>query len=309
MLLLIAALGAVWVFWGSTYAAIHIAIGSIPPFVMASLRFLIAGAVLWSISAVRGKGRPTLIEWRTALVTGTTLLLLGNGVTSWCLQYVPTGYSSLILSISPVWMAFFAFLATRERPTRAASIGMILGFIGLALLLAPKSSGPLPIVPTALLVLASASWGFGSIFQRRAQSKNLMLATALQMIVGGVLIGIEASFFGEWTHFDVHAVTLASIGGFTWLILFGSLAGYTAYLWTMQNAPVALGSTYAYVNPLVALALGLVLFHEHLTPLAIVASAIILSGVALMMLPTSTARPSERALPETSRAPREYQRR
>lgn len=244
-----------------------------------------AGAILWVISAIRGKGAPTAIEWRTALVTGTTLLLFGNGITSWCLQYVPTGFSSLILSISPVWMALFAFLATRERPTRAAIAGMVLGFIGLAVLLAPKASGAVPFVPTLLLILASASWGFGSIFQRGSKSANLMLATAMQMVIGGLFIGIEAAIFGEWQHFDIHAVTLASVGGFTWLVLFGSLAGYTAYLWTMQNAPVALGSTFAYVNPLVALILGTVLFGEHLTPLAIVASAIILCGVALMMLP------------------------
>lgn len=290
IVLLVVALASVWIFWGSTYAAIHIAISSVPPFVMAALRFITAGVILWIFSALRGKGRPTLGEWRTALVTGTTLLLLGNGMTSWSLQYVPTGISSLILSISPVWMALFAFLATRERPTRAAAIGMLLGFIGLAVLLAPKTSGPMPFVPTLLLVLASASWGFGSIFQRGAQSKRLMLATAMQMVIGGVLIGIEALVFGEWQHFDIHAVTLASLGGFTWLVLFGSLVGYTAYLWTMQNAPVALGSTFAYVNPIVALVLGMILFHERLTPLAILASAIILSGVALMMLPAKNAR-------------------
>ncbi|GAC1403379.1 MAG: drug/metabolite exporter YedA [Candidatus Velthaea sp.] len=290
LLQLVFALGSVWLFWGSTFAAIRFSIATIPPFVMASSRFLIAGAIVWTFCAFIGKGVPTRSDWRRALVTGTTLLLLGNAVTAWSTQFVPTGLGSLLLSLSPIWMAFFDFLFSREKPTRTALFGMGLGFLGMALLLQPKATGGLPVLPTALLIAASISWAFGSIYQRRSGGSNLVLATAMQMVVGGALIGIEAALFGQWQHFDVHAISAASLGGLAWLVVFGSLFAYSAYLWTMQNAPTSLGSTYAYVNPIVALILGALLFHEHLSPLAMIASVVILGGVALMMVPS---RPTE----------------
>jgi drug/metabolite transporter (DMT)-like permease len=279
------ALFAVWVFWGSTFAAIHYAVATIPPFVMASIRFLIAGAILWGVCAVMGRARPTRADWVRASVTGTTLLLLGNGVTSWCVQFVPTGLGSLLLSTSPIWMALFDFVATRERPARPAIFGMVLGFAGMILLLQPKASGTLPLWPTVLLIAASISWAFGSIYQRRAGGTNIILATAMQMVVGGALLALEALVFGEWQSFHWQAVAPSSLGALGWLIVFGSLCGYSAYVWSMQHAPVALGSTYAYINPLVALILGAILFGERLTPLEVVASIVILAGVALMMVP------------------------
>ncbi|MFN2461503.1 MAG: EamA family transporter, partial [Candidatus Velthaea sp.] len=154
---LVAALFAIWFFWGSTFAAIRYAVATIPPFVMASTRFVLAGAVLWAICAVMGRARPTVGDWRRACVTGLTLLLMGNGVTSWCVQYVPTGLGSLLLSTSPVWMALFDFAVTRERPARSTVAGMILGCAGLVLLLQPKAAGALPLVPTVLLIAASVS--------------------------------------------------------------------------------------------------------------------------------------------------------
>ncbi|GAC1533023.1 MAG: drug/metabolite exporter YedA [Candidatus Velthaea sp.] len=284
------ALGAVWLFWGSTFAAIRFTIATIPPFVMVSARFIIAGSIVWLFCLFIGKARPTASDWKRALVTGTTLLLLGNAVTAWSTQFVPTGLGSLLLSLSPIWMAFFDFLFSREKPTRTAVFGMGLGFLGMALLLQPRATGGLPFVPTALLIAASISWAFGSIYQRRAGGTNLVLATGMQMVIGGVLIGIEAAIFGQWQQLDVHAISAASFAGLAWLIVFGSLFAYSAYLWTMQNAPTSLGSTYAYVNPIVALILGALLFHERLSPLAMIASAVILGGVALMMVPT---RPTE----------------
>lgn len=288
------ALGSVWVFWGSTLAAMRLAIATIPPLAMVSVRFIVAGALVWAFLAVRGRARPQAGDWTRACVSGATLLVTGNALTTWCVQYVPTGLASLLLSLSPVWMAAFDFMFTRARPTRLAVGGMALGLAGMALLLQPRAIGPVPIGPTLLLIAASISWGFGSIYQRRNAGTNLVLATAMQMVVGGALVGVLALGLGEWRSFDVHRITLASFGGLAWLIVFGSLFAYSAYLWTMRNAPTALASTYAYVNPLVALVLGVVLFHERLTPLAAVASGVILSGVALMMLPAKPAAPAMR---------------
>jgi drug/metabolite transporter (DMT)-like permease len=283
---LVVAIAAVWLLWGSTFAAMRFAVATIPPFVMASSRFLLAGVILYAICALRGKMRPTRDDLVRAVVTGAALLLIGNGTTAWTVQYLPTGINSLLLSLSPVWMAIIAFAWGGERPTRLAVIGMLLGFAGLALLLQPKATSAFPLIPAVVAVLASVSWAFGSIYQRRApKSGSLILATALQMLFGGTFLAIEAALFGQWNALDVHAVTGASLGGFVWLLIFGSLMAYSAYLYTMQSASTALASTYAYVNPVVAVILGMLLFHERFSPLEAVASAIILTGVALMMLP------------------------
>ncbi len=283
---LVAAVAAVWVLWGSTFAGMRLAVGTIPPFAMASCRFTLAGSILLAVCALRGRLRVTRAELVRACVTGATLLLLGNGMTAWTVQFLPTGINSLLLSVSPIWMALIAFVWYRERPTPVALAGMLLGLVGLVLLVRPTSASAIPLWPALLAVLASVSWSFGSIYQRRAgRGGDLILATALQMLAGGVLLALEAALTGEWRGFDPHAVSAASLGGFLWLVLFGSLIAYSAFLYTMQNASTALASTYAYVNPVVAVILGFVLFGERLTPLESAASAIIVVGVALMMLP------------------------
>ena len=281
------ALGCVWILWGSTFAAIHIASATIPVYLMVATRFTIAGLILWAVCLALGRGAPSRTDWRRALVTGATLLLLGNAVTAWSTQFVPTGLCSLLLCLPPIWMALLTFAFPRARPTRAATIGMLLGLGGMTLLLQPSVTGHLPLLPTAALIFGSIFWAFGSIYARRDATSNVLLATALQMLVGGALIGIESALFGEWRRFDLAAVSTTSLLGFAWLIVVGSLFAYSAYLWTMQNLPPSLASTYAYVNPVVSLILGAVLFGERLSPLAIVASIVIVGGVALMMIPVS----------------------
>jgi drug/metabolite transporter (DMT)-like permease len=283
----LASVAAVWILWGSTFAAMRYVVATVPPFVMASGRFLLAGSILYAICVLRGRSRPTRDDVVNAAVTAVILLLFGNGVTAWTVQFLPTGINSLLLSLSPVWMAIVAFAWGGERPTRLAITGMILGFAGLALLLQPKATSALPLWPALAALLSSISWAFGSVYQRRiAKSSSLVLSTALQMLFGGVLLAVEAAVFGQWQMLDVHAITAASWGGFAWLVIFGSLIAYSAYLYTMQSASTALASTYAYVNPIVAVILGMFLFHERFTPLEALASAIIITGVALMMVPS-----------------------
>jgi len=283
---LVVSIAAVWLLWGSTFAGMRYAVATIPPFVMASGRFFIAGLILYAICALRGKARPSRDDLVRAAVTGFTLLLLGNGTTAWTVQYLPTGLNSLLLSLSPVWMAIIAFGWGGERPTRLAIVGMLLGFAGLALLLQPKATSALPLWPAVIAVIASVAWSFGSIYQRRApKSSSLVLSTALQMLFGGAFLAVAAAVSGQWSTFDIHAVAVSSLGGFVYLLVFGSLIAYSAYLYTMQTASTALASTYAYVNPIVAVILGMLLFHERFTPLEALASAIILAGVSLMVLP------------------------
>jgi len=281
------ALFAVWVFWGSTFAGMRLALGSIPAFAMVSSRFLVAGLILLAFTAATGRAtRITRDDLVRAFITGTTLLLFGNSLSTWCVQFIPTGVASLLVSLSPVYMTFFDYVLYRNRPSRFAIVGMALGFAGMILFAIPKASGHLPLVPTIVILLGSVSWAFGSIYQRRAgAARSLLMATALQMIVGGLLTGIVSLGLGELHGFDLHALTLGAALGWAYLVVFGSLGGYVAYLYTMQHAPTALGSSYAYINPLIAVALGIALFHEAFAPVEALAGIVIIAGVVLMMLP------------------------
>ncbi len=286
------ALASVWIFWGSTFAGMHLAVQSIPAFAMSSMRFLIAGSLLWAFAALRGKGRATAADFRRAVVCGIALLVLGNAVTAWSLIALPTGLASLIVSLSPVWMAAFDFAIYRKRISLAALAGMGLGVVGLAMLVNPRVGGPLPLVPLLALIFGSVAWAYGSIYQRRSGVvDNVLVATAMQMLVGGAILAVQAGLMGQWAHLD--AITPASFFGLGWLVVFGSLVGYSAYLWLFQNASTALAATYAYVNPLIAVAIGVALFHESLSPLSLAAGLVIVVGVALMMLPQRVVRSRE----------------
>jgi drug/metabolite transporter (DMT)-like permease len=282
---LVLAIGAVWFIWGSTFAGMHYAVATIPPFAMAAGRFLLSGAILYGVCVVRGRTRVTRADVRRAFVTGATLLLLGNGVTAFTLQYLPTGINALLLSCAPIWMAIIGFAWGGERPRAVAIAGMALGLLGLAFLLRPHAGGTVPAWAAGVAVLASVAWAFGSIYQRRiGRPSDLVLAAALQMLAGGLLLAIFAAVVGEW-RLDVVAITSSSWLGFAWLVVFGGLIGYSAYQYTLVAASSALASTYAYVNPLVSVGLGYILFGERLTRGQAIGSAVIILGVALMMWP------------------------
>lgn len=282
------AIGAVWFIWGSTFAAMHYVVATIPPFAMAGARFLLAGAILYAVCLARGHARATRADLRHAIVTGAALLLLGNGMTAYTIVYLPTGINALLLSSAPIWMAIIGFAWGGERPRPVCVAGMLLGLAGLALLLRPHTGGAIPLWPAVIAVLASIAWSFGSMYQRRiGKPADAVLATALQMLAGGALLAIEAVVVGDWHRLDLHAVSASSWAGFVWLVVFGSLIGYSAYHYTMHAANTALASTYAYVNPLVSVVLGYLLFGERLTTAQGLASAVIIGGVALMMWPAA----------------------
>lgn len=293
---LVFAIGAVWFIWGSTFAGMHYAVATIPPFVMAAARFFIAGAILYAVCAARGRARVSGTDLKHAFISATTLLLLGNGMTAYTVQYLPTGINALLLSSAPIWMAIVGFAWGRERPRATAVVGMVLGLIGLALLVQPHAGGTIAVWPAILAILASISWSFGSMYQRRiGKPTNVVLSTALQMLVGGALLALEAALTGEWQRFNVLAISASSLAGFAWLVVFGSLIAYSAYQYTMHAANTALASTYAYVNPIVSVALGYVLFGERLSRGQGIASAVIIAGVALMMWPANSGSRGRRA--------------
>jgi drug/metabolite transporter (DMT)-like permease len=292
------ALFIVYIFWGGTYLFIHFAVETIPPFFMAGSRYLIAGVILFVWRRLAGDAAPTRGQWLRASVVGSLLLLGGNGLLSLAEQSVASGISSLIIGSVPLWMATMEALRPGgARPNRLGIIGLAIGFGGIALLVAPSLMGgksinaPLPGV--IILLFAAFVWSLGSIYSRTAHlPESILLATGMEMLAGGVGLFLAGTFTGEW-----HLLVLANISARSWyamiyLVLFGSMAGYTAYAWVLRAAPVALVSTYAYVNPLVAILLGSLFAQEPLTVHVLVSAAIIIGSVVLINLSRRPAAPA-----------------
>jgi drug/metabolite transporter (DMT)-like permease len=281
-----AAMLAIYIVWGSTYLAIRFAVATIPPFVMASARFLLAGGLLFVVRRALGDPIPTRREWLGAGTLGVFLLLGGNGGVSWAEQYVPSGLTALMVASSPLWMLLLeAFLPGGRRPTRRAVLGVIAGFIGILLLFWPGEGSLLAINPWGALavLVATLSWAFGSIYSRNLHlPASPMMGTAAEMLVGGLALGLLGLFSGDFARLNLAAISTSSLLGTLYLIVFGALVGFSAYTWLLRVAPTSLVSTYAYVNPLVALVLGVLLGNEAIGPRTLLAAAVILGSVALI---------------------------
>lgn len=286
-----AALIAVWVAWGSTYLSIRFAVETMPPFLMASTRFLIAGASLFVARRIAGDPLPRWKEMRSASIVGLFLLLGGNGAVVWAEQTIPSGLAALMVSSSPLWMLMLEALRPGgQRPPARALLGVAVGFVGVLLLLWPGSSGGLLQVNpigAVVLIFAAVSWSFGSIYSRYADMpKSPLMGSAVEMLAGSVALFIVGAATGELGRVNIAEISLNSWLGLAYLIVFGSLIGYTAYTWLLQVVPTSLASTYAYVNPLVALVIGALLGNEIFSERTLLAAAVILGSVAL----TTTAR-------------------
>jgi drug/metabolite transporter (DMT)-like permease len=287
--LVLSAFAAVYVIWGSTYLGIHIAVQSMPPLIMAGSRFFIAGVVLYAVMRLRGDARPTPIQWRDASIIGALLLLGGNGGVSWAQQTVPSGISALIVAATPLWMNLIDWLRpSGKRPRAAVFIGLGLGFAGVTLIgLSRDHLGHRIVEPlgAVVLLLATLSWAFGSVFSSHArQPSSPLLAIGMQMITGGVLLLLCGALGGELPRLQPAAFTHASIVAFVYLTLVGSLVGFTAYVWLLQVSTPARVSTYAYVNPLIAVLLGRLILDEPLPGSVLFAGALVIAAVILIVL-------------------------
>jgi drug/metabolite transporter (DMT)-like permease len=304
------ALLSVYVVWGSTYLAIRYAVESFPPFLMSGVRFVLAGAMLYAWSRRRGSPAPSRSEWNAAAVTGVLMLFAGNGAVVWAEQLVPSGLVALIVAIVPLWMVLLDWLLPGgKRPTLAVASGLVLGLVGLALLIGPDAlrgagSAPTPtLIATFVPVAGSLFWAIGSIYSgRAARPASASLATGIQMLAGGAAFLLVALFTGESARFHLSHVSTAGVLGFLYLLTFGSLVGFTAYIYLLGATTPAIAATYAYVNPVVAVLLGWAVAGETLTARSLVAAAVILGGVAMITLTRSKngARPGPTA-PATSR--------
>jgi drug/metabolite transporter (DMT)-like permease len=279
-----AALLTVYIIWGSTYLAIRFAVETIPPLLMAGVRFLLAGGVLYGVRRALGDPAPTRGQWKSAGVIGALMLLGGNGLVSWAEQRVVSGVAALLIGATPLWFALLDWLLSRRRPTPLAVLGILIGFGGIVLLINPWQAGGELYVPGAIgIVIGAALWAGGSLYTRTADlPQSPIMGTAIEMLAGGAALVVVGSLLGEWGRLDVGAVSLRSLLGMLYLAAFGSIVAFTAYTWLLRNASVTLVSTYAYVNPVVAVLLGAALAGEPLTPRVLVAAAIIVGSVVLI---------------------------
>lgn len=280
-LTVILAFAAIYLIWGSTYLAILYAVESLPPFLMAGLRFLAAGAAMFLWARFRGVPAPSAANWRSAVVVGGLLLLGGNGGVVWAEQTIPSWLAAVMVSTVPLWLA----LLDRKEATPLGPVA--LGFLGIVLLVAPAALGSSDEIHLlgALVVLASAgSWALGSLYSRTAPlPASPILATGMQMLGGGALLTIVGLSLGEHVHLATVTPTPRSLWALAYLSVFGSIVAFTAYVWLMRHVPTRQVATYAYVNPVVALLLGWAFAGETLTVLNLVAVAVILAAVVLLM--------------------------
>jgi drug/metabolite transporter (DMT)-like permease len=281
------ALGAVYVIWGSTYLAIREAVLTLPPLLMASVRFLVAGALLYAWAIRRGDrvaDRPGWPQWRAACVVGVLLLLVGNGGVVLAERSVPTGVTALVIATTPLWMAMIDRIFFGQRLAPQAIAGLVLGFGGLGLLVGGTGGGKLDAVGMVILLAAAIGWSIGSMYSRTARLPSRpLVTTSMEMLAGGVALAIAGAIHGEFSDIHPERFTTASLFGLAYLIVFGSWVAFSAYVWLLRSAPTSLVSTYAYVNPVVAVFLGWAILSEAITPRTVLAGVVIVAAVALML--------------------------
>jgi drug/metabolite transporter (DMT)-like permease len=279
-------MAAVYIVWGSTYLAIRFAVETMPPFLMAGVRFLIAGAAVYAFRRLRGDPAPARFEWRSAAIVGLLLLVGGNGSVVWAEQRVPSGIAALLVGSAPLWMVLIDSLRPGgRRPGGWAILGVLVGFVGIAVLVGPSQligiEGNVDSLGAGALTLAALFWAAGSLYNRGARlPASPLLGTGMEMLAGGSGLLLLGTLTGEWSRLDFAGIAPRSWWGLGYLIVFGSLVGFAAYVWLLRVAPTTLVSTYAYVNPLVAIFVGNWLASEPITLRVLIAAAIIVGSVA-----------------------------
>jgi drug/metabolite transporter (DMT)-like permease len=291
---LIAAFAAVYIVWGSTYLAIRFAVETLPPLLMAGGRVLISGTALLLWSRLRGgPGGPTQRDWITGLISGALLLLGGNGAVVWAEQRVPSGIAALLVAIVPLWMVLLDWMRPGgRRPAALVFVGLGLGLVGLGLLVGPDiahGQGNVDLLGAGILIFGSLSWAIGSVYTQRApRPSSSTYGSGTQMFAGGLCLVAVGLVSGEAARLDLAHASARSLLAFAYLVTFGSLIGFTAYLYLLAHTTAAKVATYAYVNPVVAVLLGWALAHEPITSRTLVAATVILVGVAIITVARDT---------------------
>lgn len=294
------ALITVWIVWGSTYLGIRLAVDTIPPLLMAGFRFLTAGTLMFAVVGprhARGARRPTMRHLRSTLIIGALLLVGGNGLLSLGETSIDSGLAALIVATVPVWMVLINAAVTKTRITATMMLALALGTVGVGVLVSGPSAR-VDIGGAVIVLIGSLCWATGSVYARRAPlPSHPLVATSLEMIAGGLLLIIAAAVTGEFGRLDVAAVSAGSIAGFLWLVIAGSMIAFSAYGYANATLPNDTVATYAYVNPVVAVALGALLGQEALSPNLLLGGAVIVSAVVLIVGGKAVARRISRRAP------------
>jgi drug/metabolite transporter (DMT)-like permease len=299
---LVLAFGAIYFIWGSTYVAIHYAIQTLPGFLMAATRFILAGAVLCAWGWWKGARLIGNHPWRTAFSMGFFLLLAGHGTVVLAIHWVPSGLAALLLCTTPIWVALLEWaLPGGKHPGGRVSTGILLGFLGIIMLIGvgDLTSGTVDFLGAGVLLTSSISWAFGTIYSRRAQvSASPVMTSGMQMLSGGVLLLVAGILNGDLSRFEAHTVSLKSVLAFGYLTFFGSIVAFTAYSWLVKATSPARAVTSSYVNPVVAVLLGHALAGEPLTYRMMMAMLTIVLGVIVITSSQTVKVPAK--IPETA---------
>jgi len=287
---IIIAFAALYLIWGSTYLGIRFAIETIPPFLMAGTRFLIAGLIMYAIAWSQGIVKSSWANWRTSLVIGACLLLGGNGGVTISEKYIDSGLAAVIVAVVPIYIVVLGWVTgMASRPTAVVWLGLVGGFVGVGILLGPSlrfSSNDAhgPAIGMSILLVSSFLWSAGSLYSRAAKhAASPFLTAAQQMICGGMLLLLTGALTGEMRRFHPGSVSILSVASFAYLVIIGAVVGYTAYIWLLRHCDPAKVATYAYVNPIVAVLLGAVFAGEILTMRTLIAAALIIGSVAMVI--------------------------
>ena len=284
---------AVCLIWGTTYLGIRISLETMPPMLMAGLRWTLAGGLLAAYMMLRGDRLPRPSAWGSALLLGFLMLVLGNGGVVWAELYVPSGLAAVMVASSPFWMAGVeALRSDGERMTRRTAMGLTLGFLGIVVLIWPDLAhgGPAGrgfVLGVVALQVACFGWSVGSSYSKRhGRSENVFMATAAQMLAGGVMMILLGTMRGEWSTLAFSTRTAVA---FSYLSTIGAIGGFAAYTYALRHLPVSLVSLYAYINPVIAVALGVAVLGEPFTTRMALAAALVFGGVAIVRAPRAAA--------------------
>src|SRR6266403_2123870 len=287
---IIIAFAALYLIWGSTYLGIRFAIETIPPFLMAGTRSLIAGLIMYAIAWAQGMVKSSWANWRTSLIIGACLLLGGNGGVTISEKYIDSGLAAVIVAVVPIYIVVLGWVTgMAPRPTAVVWLGLVGGFVGVGILLGSSlrfSSNDAhgPAIGMSILLVSSFLWSAGSLYSRTAKhAASPFLTAAQQMICGGLLLLLAGALTGEMRRFHPGSVSILSVASFAYLVIIGAVVGYTAYIWLLRHCDPAKVATYAYVNPIVAVLLGAAFAGETLTMRTLIAAALIIGSVAMVI--------------------------
>lgn len=281
------ALITVWIGWGSTYLGMNAAVETIPPFLMTALRFFLAAPILIAVAIPawrRGEIKLTWIQVGAAGLTGFLMLVLATAMVGVTQRHLDTSFTSLIISVSPIWMALFTAIHLRKRPNIRVFGALLVGLIGIAIMAGGPGAGEISLFWTFVAASTTIAWSLGTVASRHLDMpENGPLASGLQMLIGGIILVVISGFLGEWQELDISEVSNRSWAGLLWLVVVGSLISYSAFMYANQNLPIEIVSTYAYVNPVVAVILGATLNSEVIGTNVIIGGTVILMAVVFIV--------------------------